>query len=80
MRTFYPRSDKFVFSVSIMILFASTIWISSVSALPQQQRSVGAKITNPNSKDVQSQVRGTLRDDKYPGDGTLRDDLVQIKH
>ena len=30
-----------------MILFASTIWISFVSALPQQQTSVGVKITEP---------------------------------
>jgi hypothetical protein len=30
-----------------MILFASTIWISSVSALPEQQTSLGVKITNP---------------------------------
>jgi hypothetical protein len=41
------NSDKFVFSVIIMILFASTNWISSVSALPQQQTSLGLKITNP---------------------------------
>jgi hypothetical protein len=47
MRTFSVRSDKFVFSVAMMILFASTIWISSVSALPQQQTSFGLKITNP---------------------------------
>jgi hypothetical protein len=46
MRNFTQRSDKFVFSV-IMILFASTIWISSVSALPQQQTSLGVKITDP---------------------------------
>ncbi|MGC2574132.1 MAG: Ig-like domain-containing protein [Candidatus Nitrosopolaris sp.] len=38
---------KFVFSVAMMILFASTIWISSVSALPQQQTSLAVKITNP---------------------------------
>jgi len=37
----------FVFSFAMMILFASTIWISSISALPQQQTSVGVKITNP---------------------------------
>jgi len=30
-----------------MILFASTIWISSVSALPQQQTSLGVKIPDP---------------------------------
>ena len=30
-----------------MILFASAIWISSVSALPQQQTSLALKITNP---------------------------------
>jgi hypothetical protein len=47
MRNFTHRSDKFVFSVIIMILFASTIWISSVSALPQQQTSLGVKITDP---------------------------------
>ena len=48
MKTFSQRSDKFVFSVTIMILFASTIWIPSASALPQQQQtSFGVKITNP---------------------------------
>jgi hypothetical protein len=47
MGTFSQRPDKFVFSVIIMILFASTISISSVSALPQQQTSLGVKITNP---------------------------------
>jgi len=47
MRTFSQRPDKFVFSVITMILFASTIWICSVSALPQQQTSLGVKITNP---------------------------------
>ena len=31
----------------MMILFVSTIWISSVSALPAQQTSLGVKITNP---------------------------------
>jgi hypothetical protein len=46
MRNFTQRSDKFVFSV-IMILFASSIWISSVRALPQQQTSFGVKITDP---------------------------------
>ncbi|MFZ0510862.1 MAG: Ig-like domain-containing protein, partial [Candidatus Nitrosopolaris sp.] len=46
MRTFSQRYDKFVFSL-IMILFASTIWISSVSALQQQQTSLGVKITDP---------------------------------
>ena len=30
-----------------MILFASTIWISSVSAAPQQQTSLGVKIIDP---------------------------------
>jgi hypothetical protein len=45
MRTFSQRSDKFVSSVIIMIFFASTV--SSVSALPQQQTSLGVKITNP---------------------------------
>ena len=47
MRTFTQRIDKFVFSVIIMILFPTTIWISSVSALPQQQTSLGVKITDP---------------------------------
>src|SRR5215467_7671464 len=46
MRTFSQRPDKFVCSV-IIFLFASTIWISSISALPQQQTSLGVKITNP---------------------------------
>jgi hypothetical protein len=46
MRTFNLRSDKFVFSL-IMIFFVSTIWISSVSALPQQQTSLRVKITDP---------------------------------
>jgi hypothetical protein len=41
------RTDKSVFSVIIMILFASTIWISSVSALSRQQTSLGVKITDP---------------------------------
>jgi hypothetical protein len=44
MRTF--SQAKFVFSV-IIILFASTIWISSASALSQKQTSLGVKITNP---------------------------------
>src|SRR5215467_15715262 len=47
MRTFSQRPDKFVFSGITMILFASTIWISSVSGLPAQQTSLGVKITNP---------------------------------
>ena len=47
MRTFNVRSDGFVFSATVMILFASTIWISSVSALPQQETSLGVKITDP---------------------------------
>src|SRR5215469_6339369 len=47
MKTFSQTSDKFVFSVINMILFASTIWISSVSALPQQQTSLGVKIIDP---------------------------------
>ena len=46
MRTFNQRSDNFVLSAIIMILFASTIWISSVSALSQQQTSLGVKITD----------------------------------
>src|SRR5215467_11030048 len=46
--TFNLGSDKFVFSVAIMILFASTIWIPSASGLPQQQQtSLGVKIINP---------------------------------
>ncbi len=47
MRTFSQRSDKVVFSITLMILFTSTICISSVSALPQQQTSLGVKITDP---------------------------------
>ncbi|HXX99197.1 MAG TPA: hypothetical protein VEL11_19070 [Candidatus Bathyarchaeia archaeon] len=48
MRTFNIRSEKkFVLLAIIMILFASTIWISSVSALPQEETSLGVKITNP---------------------------------
>ncbi len=47
MRTFNQRYDKFVFSVTNMILFVSTIWISSVSALQQQQTSLGVKIIDP---------------------------------
>jgi hypothetical protein len=47
MTTFSIRSDKFVFLAIIMILFASTIWISSVSALLQEQTSLAVKITNP---------------------------------
>jgi len=46
MSTFSQRSDKFVFYVTIMILFVSTIWIPSVSALPQQT-SFAVKITDP---------------------------------
>src|SRR5215471_8729551 len=48
MRTFSQRRDKFAFSVAMMILFASTIWIPSASGLPQQQQtSLGVKIINP---------------------------------
>ena len=47
MRNFSQRSDKVVFSITIMILFTSTICISSVSALLQQQTSLGVKITDP---------------------------------
>jgi len=46
MSTFSQRSDKFVFYVAIMILFVSTIWIPSASALPQQT-SFAVKITDP---------------------------------
>ena len=43
-----PKPGKFVFSVTIMMLFVSTIGIFSVSALPQQQQtSLGVKITDP---------------------------------
>jgi hypothetical protein len=41
MKTF-NISDKFVFSVIILILFAPNVWIFSVSALP-----LGVKITDP---------------------------------
>ena len=48
MKTFNQRSDKFVFYITIMILFASTIWIPSASALPPyQQTSFDVKITDP---------------------------------
>jgi len=47
MRSFSVRSDKFVFSAIFIILFASTLWISSVNALPQQQTSLAVKITDP---------------------------------
>jgi hypothetical protein len=48
MRAFNPRS--FVLSVTIVILFASTGWISSVGALQQQQQQqtlLGVRITDP---------------------------------
>ena len=57
MKTFNLRSDNFVFSLTIMILFASTIWISSIEAnpihaLPEQQTTsipgpLAVKITEP---------------------------------
>jgi hypothetical protein len=48
MRAFSQKTDKFVFSVTIITLFASTIWIPSASALPQhQQTSFDVKITDP---------------------------------
>jgi hypothetical protein len=47
-RTLNLKSDKFVFSIGIIIIFVSTIWIPSARALPQQQQtSFGVKITNP---------------------------------
>src|SRR5215831_10692498 len=46
MRTF-STSDKFVLYVTMMTLFASSIWIFSVSAFPQQQTSPDVKITDP---------------------------------
>ncbi|MGA9154141.1 MAG: hypothetical protein WBZ36_26460 [Candidatus Nitrosopolaris sp.] len=46
MRAFSQRSDKLVFYITIMILFVSTIWIPSASALPQQTL-FGVKITDP---------------------------------
>jgi hypothetical protein len=54
MKTFSQTSDKFVFSVINMILFA-TIWISSVSALPQQQTSLG--VGSFNNPIIVTQVR-----------------------
>jgi hypothetical protein len=45
MRIFNLRFDRLC--VTIMILFGSTIWISSVSAMPQQQTSLGVKIIDP---------------------------------
>jgi len=49
MRTFIQRSNKFVFSVTIIIIFVSTIWIPSASGLLQQQQAttLGVKITDP---------------------------------
>jgi hypothetical protein len=48
MRTLSLMSDNFVFSVTIMIIFVSTIWIPSAGVLPQhQQTSFGVEITNP---------------------------------
>jgi hypothetical protein len=57
MKTFNLRSDNFVFSLTIMILFASTIWIPSIAnpihALPEQQQTtsipgpLAVKITEP---------------------------------
>lgn len=58
MKTFNLRSGNFVFSLSIMILFASTIWISTIEAnpihaLPEQQQTtstpgpLAVKITEP---------------------------------
>ena len=58
MKTFNLRSDNFVFSLSTMILFAATIWISSIEtnpihALPGQQQTtttpgpLAVKITEP---------------------------------
>ncbi len=46
MRTFSPKKIKFVFCAIIIIVFASSIWISSVSAL-EKQTSLGVKITDP---------------------------------
>jgi hypothetical protein len=46
MRTF-SIPDKFVFFAIIMSFLASSNWIISVSALPQQQTSLGVKITDP---------------------------------
>ena len=45
MRTFKPGS--FVLSLTIVILFASAGWISSVSALQQQMTPLGVRITEP---------------------------------
>jgi hypothetical protein len=56
MKAFNLRSDNFVFSLTIMIFFASTIWISSIAnhihALPEQQTTsipgpLAVKITEP---------------------------------
>jgi hypothetical protein len=56
MKTINLRSDKFVFYLTIVIFFVSTIWISSleanlIHALPEQTTSIpgylGVKITEP---------------------------------
>jgi hypothetical protein len=59
MKNFNLRFDRFVFCITIMVFFASTIWISSVSALPQQQTSVSVRITYP-MKDQQLSVGKNL--------------------
>jgi hypothetical protein len=69
MKTFNLRSDNFVFSLIIMILFASSIWISSIEAnpihaLPQQQTTslpgpLAVKITEP-MKDQQLNIGKNL--------------------
>src|SRR5215831_6412295 len=50
MRTFSQTSERFVFSVTIMIIFASTVLIPSARGLLQQQQAttlLGVKITDP---------------------------------
>ena len=73
METFNLRSHNFVFSITIMILFVSTVWISSIQvnrihALPDQQQtssipslssSLDVKITDP-IKDQQLAVGKNL--------------------
>src|SRR5215467_8419463 len=50
MRTFSQTSERFVFSVTIVIIFVSTVLIPSASGLLQQQQAttlLGVKITDP---------------------------------
>ncbi len=61
METLNLRSDNFAFSVTIMILFVSTIWISSIQvnrihALPDQQQT--SSIPNPLDVKITDPIKG----------------------